>query len=137
MAVIDNEVITAIAPTAVGTSTINTAAIDMAGYDECTFVVRLGTPAANNNIRVQQDVASGGSYADLTGTLVSHATTNQLTVTVIRPGKQFLRCQITRGTSTTIDTCVVIQRRFGGLFPVTQPALSVNEVYVSPAEGTA
>jgi len=132
---IDDCKITAEAPTAAGTSTIDSAAYDMSGFAEICFVVRFGTPAANNNIRVRQDVASGGAYADLAGTLVNDVAKNQHMVTVSRPGKRFIQCRVTRGTSTTIDSLVVIQAR-ARTRPVVQPT-SVSESWVSPAEGTA
>src|SRR5262245_11309942 len=124
------------APTATGTSTIDSAAYDCSGYTGIAFFVRLGTPAANNDIRARQDVASGGSYADLAGTKVTHATNNQLMVDIFKPGKQFVKCRVTRGTSTTIDSLVAV--RYGTrLRPVTQPAASTSEQWTSPAEGTA
>lgn len=127
--------ITVEAPTAAGTSTIDSAAYDMQGFSEIAFLVRLGTPAANNNIRVRQDVASGGAYADLTNTLVNDAVKNQHMVTIARPGKEFVKCRVTRGTSTTIDTIVVIQSG-ARTRPVTQPT-SIAESYIAPIEGTA
>lgn len=134
---LDDSKVTVEAPTATGTTTIDSAAYDMAGFDEICFIVRLGTPAANNNIRVQQDVVSGmGAAADLAGTLVNSPTLNQHMVVVRRSLEQFVRCRVTRGTSTTIDTIVAIQTR-ARKRPVTQPATSVNEQWVSPAEGTA
>jgi hypothetical protein len=129
--------ITIEAPTIAGTSTIDSAAYNMAGFDGIVFVVRLGTPAANNNIRVQQDIVTGmGAAADLTGTLVNSATLNQHMVDVKRPIEQFVRCRVTRGTSTTIDSIVAIQYR-ARQHPVTQPATSVSEQWHSPIEGTA
>lgn len=135
MAVTDDFKITVEAPTAAGTSTIDSAAYDMAGFAAICFIVRLGTPAANNNIRVRQDVASGGSYADLAGTLVNDAVKNQHMVDITRPGKQFVKCRVTRGTSTTIDSLIAIQYR-ARTRPVVQPT-SIGEAWVSPAEGTA
>jgi len=133
---LDDCKITAEAPTAAGTSTIDSAAYDMAGFAGICFLVRFGTPAANNNIRARQDVASGGAYADLLGTLVNDAVKNQHMLDVLNTGKQFMKCRVTRGTSTTIDSLVVIQynarRR-----PVTQPT-SVSEAWVpGPIEGAA
>jgi hypothetical protein len=133
---LDDFKVTVEAPTATGTTTIDSAAYDMAGFSGICFVVRLGTPAANNNIRLRQDVASGGSYADLTGTLVNDAVKNQHMVGLERPGKQFIKCRVTRGTSTTIDSLVAIQYGARGTRPVTQ-ATSIAEQYVSPIEGTA
>jgi len=123
------------APTAAGTSTIDSAAYDIANFDGICFVVRFGTPAANNNIRLRQDVATGGSYADLAGSLVNDAVKNTHILDLNRAGKQFIKCRITRGTSTTIDGLAVIQYR-GRRLPVTQPT-SVAKQLIAPAEGTA
>ena len=123
------------APTATGTTTIDSAAYDCASFDGICFIVRLGTPAGNNNIRGRQDVASGGAFADLQGTLVNDAAKNQHMLDLYRPGKQFVRCRVTRGTSTTIDGIVVVQYK-ARRKPVTQPT-SVSELWVQPPEGTA
>ena len=132
---LDDCKVTIEAPTAAGTTTIDSAAYDTAGFAGICFIVRLGTPAANNNIRLRQDVASGGTFADLAGTLVNDAVKNQHMVDLQYPGKQFVRCRVTRGTSTTIDGIVVIQYR-ARRRPVTQPT-SVYESWQNPAEGTA
>jgi hypothetical protein len=133
---LDDNKVTVEAPTATGTTTIDSAAYDTSGFEEITFVVRLGTPAANNNIRAQQDIVTGmGAAADLKDTLVTHATNNQLMLTIRRPLEQFVRCRVTRGTSTTIDSITVIQSRTRKL-PATQPT-STSEQYSSPIEGTA
>lgn len=125
------------APTATGTSTIDTTSYDMAGYEEITFIVRLGTPNANNNIRAQQDtVQAMGSAADLTGTLVTGSSLNPNYLNVRRPKEQFVRCRITRAASTTIDSVVVV-RSGARNRPVTQPATAAYEVWSEPAEGTA
>jgi hypothetical protein len=133
----ENVKITTVAPTATGTTTITGSAIDMAGYDGALLIVRLGSPATNNNIRWSQCDTSGGSYADLEGTLVgNHATDNPLMVDLKQPREQFLKYVVTRGTTTTIDAVTVIQYR-GASFPVTQPSGTQLEKYTSPAEGTA
>src|SRR5262245_5039405 len=132
----DNKVV-AEAPTATGTTTINSAVYDMSGFEEITFIVRLGSPAANNNIRAQQDTAVGmGGAADLKDTLVNSSTLNQHMLTIRRPLEQFVRCQVTRGTTTTIDSMVVIQSRARRL-PTVQSTAIVSEQYSSPIEGTA
>ena len=133
----DNCKITAEAPTATGTTTIDSAAYDMTGFEWIAFVVRLGSPAANNNIRLQQDTVSGfGAAADLAGTLVNDAAKNQHMVMIARPLEGFVRCRVTRGTTTTIDSMVVVQ---GGSrkVPVTQPTGAVFETHRGNAEGTA
>lgn len=129
--------ITTVAPVATGTSTITGAALDMAGFDGALFIVRLGSPATNNNLRIQQCDTSGGSYADLAGTLVgNHATDNPLIVDIVRPREQFLKYQVTRGTTTTIDIVTIIQYRTRS-GPTTQPSGTQAEKWIAPAEGTA
>lgn len=128
--------VTAEAPTVTGTTTINSASYDMAGWDGILFIVRLGSPAANNNIRAAQDVATGGSFTDLAGTLVNSATLNQHMIDLKRPSKRFVRCTVTRGTTTTIDSVIAIQYRARS-HPITQPATAILEQWHTPAEGTA
>lgn len=129
--------VTTAAPTATGTSTITGAAIDMAGFDGVMVVIRLGSPATNNNIRLTQCDTTGGSYADLTGTLVgNHATDNPLIVDLKRPVEGFIKYVVTRGTTTTIDTVCVIQYK-ARTRPATQPSGTQIERHHAPAEGTA
>lgn len=129
--------ITTVAPVATGTTTITGTAIDMAGYDGALFIVRLGSPAANNNLRIQQCDTVGGSYADLAGTKVGdHATDNPLVVDVLRPREQFLKYQVARGTTSTIDIVTIIQYRARNR-TVSQPSGTQIERHSGPAEGTA
>lgn len=128
------------APTAAGTTTIDSTAIDMAGFTGVLFLVRFGTPAANNDIRVQQDTAIGmGAAADLAGTKVVSGANNLCAVEVILAGgqaEQFVRCRVTRGTSSTIDSIVAI--RFGARTkPTTWPGSTSFEQWTSAAEGAA
>jgi hypothetical protein len=134
---IDDIKVTTVAPVATGTTTITGSALDMAGYDGALFIIRLGSPATNNNIRVQQCDTTGGTYADLTGTLVgNHATDSPLVVDVYRPLEQFLKYQVTRGTTTTIDIVTIIQYNSRNR-PVTQPSGTQTEKFYHPVEGTA
>lgn len=129
--------VTVVAPVTTGTTTITGSALDMAGYDGALFIVRLGTPAADNSIKITQCDTSGGSYADLTGTKVGdHATDSPLIVDVRRPREQFLKYVVTRTTSTTIDTVVIIQYKVRTR-GVSQPSGTQIERHFAPAEGTA
>lgn len=129
--------ITTVPAVAAGTSTINGSAIDMAGYDGFNVIVRLGTPATNNNIRIQQCDTATGTYADLVSTKMGDNSTDTPLITSIeRPKKQFLRYQITRGTSTTVDIAVVQQYNTRSR-PVTQPGATASEYWTAPSEGTA
>jgi hypothetical protein len=133
----ENVKITTVASVATGTTTITGSAIDMAGYDGALLIVRLGSPATNNNIRWSQCDTTGGSYADIEGTLVgNHATDNQLVVDLIKPREQFLKYVVTRGTTTTIDIVTIVQYKAANR-PVTQPSGTQLEKWNGPAEGTA
>jgi hypothetical protein len=137
MPLIDDVKVTTVAAVATGTSTITGAAVDMAGYNGALFIVRLGSPATNNNLKITQCDTTGGSYADLTGTLVgNHATDSPLIVDVYRPQEQFLKYVVTRGTTSTIDVVTIVQ--YGArLRPTVQPSGTQAEKYINPAEGTA
>lgn len=95
--------ITSDVATITGTTTIDSTPVDMAGFTGVLFIVKLGTPAGNNNIRAQQDTTVGmGAAADLAGTLVASGANPCTVLEVMNVGKQFLRCRVTRGTSTTL-----------------------------------
>jgi predicted secreted protein len=129
--------ITTVAAVAAGTSTITSTALDMAGYDGALFIIRLGTPAADNSVKITQCDTTGGSYADLTGTKVGdHATDTPLIVDIKRPREQFLKYVVTRTTSTTIDVAVIIQYKSRNR-GITQPTNTQIERWSSVAEGTA
>jgi len=128
-------------PTATGTTAIDSTHVDMAGFSGVLFIVRLGSPAANNNIRVQQDTAVAmAAAADLAGTLVAAGANNVVAVEVVYPGgptgEQFVRCRVTRGTTTTIDSITTI--RFGArTSPVAMPSTVSFESWMGTGEGTA
>lgn len=128
-------------PTIAGVTTIDSTPVDMAGFSGVLFIVRLGTPAANNDIRVQQDTVVGmGTAADLADTKVVSGANNVVAVEAIYPGgptgEKYVRCRVTRGTSTTIDSITTI--RFGVRSrPATMPSTVSFESWTGPAEGTA
>jgi hypothetical protein len=137
----DDLAITMDGPTIAGTTAIDSTPVDLASFSGVLFIARLGTPAANNNIRVQQDTAVAmGAATDLVGTLVASGANNVVAVEVVFPGgptgEQFVRCRVTRGTLTTIDSITTI--RFGSRSrPVTMPSTVSFESLVGPIEGTA
>lgn len=138
MGLLDNVKVTTIAAVAAGTSTITQGTgIDMSGYGSAMFIIRLGTPAAGNLVKLQQCDTASGTYADLANTSVGGgASDNPLIVEITNPKKQFLKYVVTRGTSSTIDIATVIQYGTRSR-PVTQITNTKSEAHVSPAEGTA
>lgn len=128
-------------PTIAGTTAIDSTPVSMAGFSGVLFIVRLGTAAANNNIRIQQDVSVAMSTAaDLAGTLVASGANTVVAVEAVTPGgptgEPFVRCRVTRGTSTTIDSITTIL--FGARTkPTVMPSTVSFETWVGAIEGTA
>ncbi len=133
----DGIAVTVDAPAIAATTAVNSTAVDMAGYTGVLFIVRIGTAAANNNIRAQQDTDSGmASAADLTGTLVASGANTVMILEVRDSREQYLRCVVTRGTSTTVDSITAI--RYGARQrPVSFPSTQSFESWTYAAEGTA
>ena len=137
MPFLDDCLIACEAPTATGTTTIDSTAYDTAGYMGIMFIVRVGSTAANISIKAQQDTVVGmGTAADVKDTAITATSNNVLVLDVAHPQEQFVRCRVTRTTTTTIDTITVI--RYGARKrPVTQAGTVSAEQYTSPIEGTA
>ncbi len=130
---------------AAGTSDVTSSSIDMAGYDSVMFGVLFGAivSGAVTSIKVRQDTVTGmGSAADLTGTSITVADTddNKITLTeIFRPLERFLDVVVSKATqNSTVDGIFAIQFNASGL-PTTQDATTTlgNELHLSPVEGTA
>lgn len=127
--------------TGAGTSEVDSTAVAMDGYEGVLFIVQLGTAAVNNTVKGQEDVAIGmGTVQDLAGSSVASsavATLKTLVLDVQRPVKDFVRCAVLRGTSTTVDSITTIRYKARNL-PVVQAAANVALKQLNaPAEGTA
>jgi hypothetical protein len=114
-------------------------AVDMSGYEGVVFVTSFGTANAGNTILASQDTASGGDYTDLLGTSVSSGTSDEdVWIDVYRPSKRYVRCEIARGSASTLESIYAIQ--YGPRVLPVSNVLSgtiIGEAHVSPAEGTA
>lgn len=128
--------------TAAGITAINSAVVDMAGFDGIVFLTNVGTIAATGtaSIKAQQDIVVGmAGAADLAGTGQSFIDTDDnksVAVDVKRPNERFLRLVITRATANSDWGPIwAIQYRTRKA-PVTQE-LDKYETHVSPAEGVA
>lgn len=128
-----------LAATIAGTTDITSSAIDTAGFESVFVFVEFGTPAANNQIKLQQCDTSGGTYADLLGTLATVGASDEVVwCEVRRPVERYIKAVATRGTSTTIV------RGYAILSGARSQPVSNNlagtiagESHASPAEGTA
>jgi len=128
------------------TSTVTSSAIDTApgtgqAYDKVLVIAYIGTPAADNIMKLQQSDDDGATdaYSDLSDSGVVSGTSNELVYAeVIKPSKRYLKAVVTRGTSSTVDSIVAI---LGDprITPVDNDTAgtSTGEISVSPAEGTA
>lgn len=123
------------------TTTITSAAVDMAGYDGALFFTSFGTADATNTCKLQQssDDASTDAYSDLEGTSVASGTSDEdVWIDITNPGKRYLKFLGLRGASSTLESMWVIQYKARSL-PVdnTTSGTIVGEQFNGPAEGTA
>ena len=109
------------------------------GYDNVLFITRLGTPASNNTVELAQSDSSGSGFNDLLDTQVSSNSSDEIVYNdLARPSKRYVRPEIARGTSTTVDLVVAIQYN-GRKLAVdnTRTGEITGEAHVAPIEGTA
>ena len=95
--------------TTAGTSAVNSDSVDMSGYEGVLFMTSFGTAAADNTLNGAQS-ADDVSFADLLGSMVTpDATTEDLWLDVHKPIDRYVRCEIVRGTSSTLESIWAIQ----------------------------
>lgn len=128
--------------TVAGVTAINSAVVDMAGYDGVVFLTSTGTVLATGTatVKVQQDTAVGmGAAADLAGTsqaVVDTDDNKSIAVDVQRPLERYLRLVITRATANSDWGPIWALQYRARVLPVTQ-GLDKSETHLSPVEGTA
>jgi hypothetical protein len=125
--------------------TIQSDAVDMAGFEGVMFIVKFGAIVAGavTTVKAQQSAtaALAGTEDDLTGTAISVADDDDNQVAILdiyRPGDRYVNCAVVRATqNVTIESIVAVQYGANNV-PVTQPStVSGSETHISPAEGTA
>lgn len=129
---------------AAGTTTITpSAGIDVQGFNSVLFLVALGTITSTGvpSIKIQQssDDGSTDSYGDLEGTAyaVTDADSNKMiAVEILRPTKRYLKLILARTTANVVLDGIFAVLGNPMSVPITQVTLG-NEVFASPAEGTA
>lgn len=122
---------------------VQSASVNMAGYDGVMFVALTGTidATAVTSINVQQssDDGSADAFADLLGTKVAIADDDDnkaVLLDVYQPKEQYVRCAVVRGTADAAFDCILAIRYGAHKKPVAQGAAAL-ESHDSPAEGTA
>lgn len=129
---------------AAGSSAITSAAIDTAGFRECTFIVPLGTivSGAVTSLKVQQssDDAAADTYDDLLGSNQAIADTDDdkvKYVTIVNPQKRYLKLVVSRATQNATIGGIIAILSGARSRPVTQGTNVAGEQFIYPAEGTA
>jgi hypothetical protein len=125
-----------------GTTDVTSDAVDMAGFETCCFIVPIGgvTASAVTSIKVQQCDTTGGSYADLLGTSVTIADSDDdktVYVEVTRPREQFLKLVVDRGTAAATVGGIIAVLGGAGNRPTTHGTGVSGEAHYGIAEGTA
>jgi hypothetical protein len=117
--------------------------VDMAGFDEVTFIGSFGTLTANAVTSMHVAGSNDDStYVDLLGTSVSidDDEDNQvIAIKIKKPTKyRYYRPEIVRATANAVIDGVVAVQSKAAVAPVTQPAtVADSEVHCDPAAGTA
>lgn len=135
----------AITPTAgvAGITDINGTVLDMSGFDEVLMKVTFGaiTATAVTSIKAQQGQQSGGGdMADLAGTSIAVADSDDDKIKVIRlirPQERYVRVVVDRGTANAVVASAEYIQLGARKQPVTDDANVASETHHSPAEGTA
>lgn len=132
----------ALLPTAAATGgAYVTVPVDMQGADEITFFARpSATGAARGTLKVQMATATGATFEDITGSSLAGAAARQsLAVSVVRPGKRYVRASIT-ATGGAIGPVWSVRSQVRAA-PVTNTVTGSGgakyEIHLQPATGTA
>lgn len=119
---------------ATGGTAVNSAAVDMQGWDGVVFVGRLATSNAGNHMNAAQATATGATFNDLESTAITDET--HMRLDIYRPQKRYVRAEFDRsGTNTAVGDVWAIQYN-GRDLPVSTSD-NVGEFHATPTEGTA
>lgn len=129
--------------TGTGQGAINSDAVDMKGYEGVLFFVAPGaiTGGGAQSINAAQDVASNGSFADLTGSKVTIADDDDNQVfwlDVHQPSKRYVRLEIARASANSAFGEIYAIQYGGHQLPEVNNIAntSTGEAHLTPAEGT-
>lgn len=134
----NNKITLAKAAETAATSNVDTAIIDMLGFESCAFVGTIGTANSGNYCLVQQgDNSSLTDAAALEGTKIIVSNSGDAFLTeIFKPTERYLRLRVVRGASSTTGDIYAIQSG-AHKAPVSHGStIEGYELHVSPAEGT-
>lgn len=128
------------------TGTTTSSAIDMAGYESATVLVKLGIVStgglATCKLQQSSDDAVADGYSDIEGSeLVSigdASTLKFLALEIINPQKRYIKCLVSRSVANVvIDGIFVIKYGAKGQAVTQGSTVDGSVQIVAPAEGTA
>lgn len=122
-------------------SNVTGTGVDMADYTGVLFVAKFGTAASDNTLKAQSstDDGSADAYADLEGTLVGVASSDEVVfLDITNPRERYVRPIGMRGTSSTLEGIWAFRYGKRSLPEDNTTAGTIHgEQHNSPAEGTA
>tara|TARA_Y100000310_G_scaffold304722_1_gene344163 strand:+ start:253 stop:678 length:426 start_codon:yes stop_codon:yes gene_type:complete len=125
--------------TSAGTSQVNSASVDMQGWDGVMFVTSYGTAASDNILHLATS-SDDSTFNDLEGTALSPGASDEdQWVDIYRPLERYIRAEAVRDTSSTLESVWAVQYAGARKQPVSnvESGTIIGEAHVSPAEGTA
>lgn len=144
----NNKIVRVSNAAAAATTDITSSAVDMTGFNSCTFLVLLGTitSGAVTSVKVQQSSDDGvaDDYDDLEGTSVTIDDDDDdnliAQVEVVKPSKRYLKCIVDRGTQNAVVDGIVAILSNPDSAPVAASSSIIvagREIHETPDEGTA
>ncbi len=123
--------------TATGGTAVNSASVDMQGFEGVMFFVKLATANAANFINAAQS-ADDVTFNDLLGSKVVPGDNGDVAmIDVYRPIDRHVRLEVDRGGADTVLGEIYAVQYGGKNVPVTHGSTVDSETHISPAEGTA
>jgi hypothetical protein len=117
---------------------LNSAEVNMLGFEGVMFFGRIATADADNFANAAQSSVSGGTFLDLEGTkVVTGDDADSFLIDVYKPIDQFVRCEIDRGGANTATGDIYALQYGASKRPVSHGTTIDAETHISPAEGTA
>ena len=122
--------------TSAGTA-LNSASVDMDGFEGVMFFGRIATANAANFANLAQS-SDDSTFVDLTGTkVVPGDDADSFLIDVYRPLDRYVRCEVDRGGADTIVGDIYAIQYGARKAPTTHGTTVDAETHISPAEGTA
>jgi hypothetical protein len=128
------KVVRVLAPTAAGSTNVNTASVNTAGFESVEFIVGVGTLTASQvtSIKAQQsdDNAQTDGWSDIVGastTAFADAQGNTFArLEVFNPQKPWVRAVVNRGTANAVIDLGLAILSGAGSEPITEDATVVQ-----------